>query len=47
MSDPKGRIAIMKTKTNMKAGGLLGIGIIVAVAVGINLGGGGCCKKHC
>ena len=35
----------MKTKTKMKAGGLLGVGIVVAVGVAINLGGG--CYNSC
>ena len=34
----------MKTKTNLKAGGLLGVAI--GVFIGVNLGGG-CCEKKC
>ena len=39
----------MKTKTNMKAGGLLAIGVVVAIGVAVNLGGGchNSCDKRC
>jgi hypothetical protein len=37
----------MKVKTNVKAGGLLGIGIVAVVIVDLNLLGGGCCRQTC
>lgn len=37
----------MKVQTDVKAGGLLGIGLVAIVVVDLNLFGGCCPKKSC